>query len=275
MNQTSTNRMPTLYIPHGGGPCFFMDVPPGMPADMWDRMGDYLRNIGPSLEAKPMAVLVISAHWEAPRPTLNTAREPSLLFDYYGFPEHTYQLTYPVAGSPELAARVRELLNEAGIESGSNDQRGLDHGVFVPFKLIYPDADIPIVEMSLQQGLDPAEHLAIGRALAPLRDEGVLIVGSGMSFHNLRTLLTGDGHGDDAAEAFDSWLAEAATAPDAETRDRLLASWSEAPGARASHPREEHLLPLMVAAGAAGEDRGRRTYSEKLLGKALSGFQFG
>ncbi|MEJ2479648.1 MAG: class III extradiol ring-cleavage dioxygenase [Acidihalobacter sp.] len=275
MNQTSTDRMPTLYIPHGGGPCFFMDVPPGMPADMWDRMGDYLRNIGPSLEAKPKAVLVISAHWEAPRPTLNTARQPSLLFDYYGFPEHTYQLTYPAAGSPELAARVRELLGEAGIESGSNDQRGLDHGVFVPFKLIYPEADIPIVEMSLQQGLDPAEHLAIGRALAPLRDEGVLIVGSGMSFHNLRTLLTGDGHGDDAAEAFDSWLAEAATAPDVETRDRLLASWSEAPGARASHPREEHLLPLMVAAGAAGEDRGRRTYSEKLLGKALSGFQFG
>ena len=275
MSDQIHTRMPTLYIPHGGGPCFFMDVPPGMPADMWDRMGDYLRNIAPSLEAKPKAVLVISAHWETPRPTLNTARQPSLLFDYYGFPEHTYHLTYPVAGSPELAARVRELLDDAGFESGTDDQRGLDHGVFVPFKLIYPDADIPIVEMSLQQGLDPAEHLAIGRALAPLRDEGVLIVGSGMSFHNLRTLLAGDGYGDDAAEAFDTWLTEAATASDAETRDRLLTAWNEAPGARASHPREEHLLPLMVAAGAAGEDRGRRTYSEKLLGKALSGFQFG
>jgi aromatic ring-opening dioxygenase catalytic subunit (LigB family) len=275
MSQASNNRMPTLYIPHGGGPCFFMDVPPGMPADMWDRMEEHLRNIGRSLEPRPKAVLVISAHWEAPHPTLNTARQPSLLFDYYGFPEHTYHLSYPVSGSPELAARVRELLAEAGIESGSNEQRGLDHGVFVPFKVIYPDADIPIVEMSLRHGLDPAEHLAIGRALAPLRDEGVLIVGSGMSFHNLRTLLAGDGRDDDTAEAFDAWLNDAVTAPDAQTRNKLLAAWSEAPGAPASHPREEHLLPLMVAAGAAGEDRGRRSYSEKLLGKALSGFQFG
>lgn len=267
-------RMPTLYIPHGGGPCFFMDVPPGMPADLWDHMAAYLRGIGPSLPAPPTAVLVISAHWEAPRPTVSTAAQPDLLFDYYGFPEHTYHLTYPAVGSPALAAQVRELLTAAGIASDQDAERGLDHGVFVPFKLIFPEADVPIVAMSLQRGLDPAAHLAIGRALAPLREAGVLIVGSGMSFHNLRTLFSDDGTSDAQASAFDTWLTDAVTAA-APARDRALTDWRNAPGARASHPSEEHLLPLMVAAGAAANDRGERVYSDRLMGKALSGFRFG
>ena len=163
-----------------------MDPLPGLPADLWDRMAAYLRGIDASLGRRPAAILVISGHWETAEPTVNTALRPPLLFDYSGFPEHTYRLTYPVAGSPALAARVRGLLSTAGIPSGEDPHRGLDHGVFVPFKVMYPDADVPVVQLSLNRNRDASTHLAMGRALAPLRDEDVLIVGSGMSYHNLR-----------------------------------------------------------------------------------------
>ena len=249
--------------------------PPAAAPHLWDHMAEYLRRIDSAIGKRPRAVLVISGHWEMPQPTVNTAPNPRLLFDYYGFPEHTYRLTYPAPGSPELAIRVRELLGQSGIESAEDSKRGLDHGVFVPFKLIYPEADVPIVQLSLEQGLDPAEHLAIGRALAPLRDEGVLIVGSGMSYHNLRDLMLDRPASNRPAEEFDHWLAAAVTDPDPAARDAMLTTWDTAPGARASHPQAEHLLPLMVAAGAAGTDPGRQTYNDRLFGKPLSGFQFG
>jgi aromatic ring-opening dioxygenase catalytic subunit (LigB family) len=270
-----SGRLPTLYIPHGGGPCFFMETAPGLPRDMWDGMAAYLRGIGDSLGTRPKTVLVISGHWETERPTVNTAARPPLLFDYYGFPEHTYRLTYPVPGSPTLARRVRELLGAAEIASDEEPERGLDHGVFVPFKLIFPDADIPVVQLSLNRSLDAASHLKIGRALTPLREEGVLIVGSGMSYHNLRDLYSSDPRALRAAAEFDAWLGEAVVEADYATRERKLAAWHQAPGARAAHPRPEHLIPLMVAAGAAGEDAGRRSYNEPLLGKPISGFRFG
>jgi aromatic ring-opening dioxygenase catalytic subunit (LigB family) len=266
-------RLPTLFIPHGGGPCFFMEPPAGWPADTWDRMAAYLRGLAAAVGETPKAVLVVSGHWETERPTLNVAARPGLLFDYYGFPEHTYRLTYPVDGAPALAGRVRELLKGAGFDSDTEEARGLDHGVFVPFKLIYPDADVPVLQLSLRGDLDPAAHIAMGRALEPLRDEGVLIVGSGMSYHNLRGLFSG--RGNEEAEAFDTWLTEAVEQADPAQRDQALTRWADAPGARAAHPREEHLLPLMVAAGAAGTDPGRRTYADHVLGKAQSGFQFG
>jgi aromatic ring-opening dioxygenase catalytic subunit (LigB family) len=266
--------LPTLFIPHGGGPCFFMDPWPGFPPTLWDRLAAYLRGIPATLGRRPQAVLVISAHWECARPTVLSAPAHTLLFDYYGFPEHTYRLTWPAAGSPQLAARIRELLGQAGIASDEETQRGLDHGVFVPFKLIYPDADMPIVQLSLQQGLDAAQHLAIGRALAPLRSEGVLIVGSGNSYHNLREFFRPGAASSQASAQFDAWLGDAVESVPAE-RDHLLAHWEEAPGAHESHPRSEHLIPLMVAAGAAGNDAGRVTYRELMLGKMFSGIQFG
>ncbi|WP_374572944.1 class III extradiol ring-cleavage dioxygenase [Phenylobacterium sp.] len=266
----STERQPTLFIPHGGGPCFFMDPPPFAP-HLWDKMGDYLRAIADGLPARPKAILVISGHWETPNPTVNVAAHPKLLYDYYGFPEHTYRLTYPAPGAPDLAGRVRELLGDAGFPSDVDADRGLDHGVFIPLKLIYPDADVPVLQMSLREGLDPAEHLAIGRALAPLRDEGVLIIGSGLSYHNLRDFFSPRGNAE--AEAFDAWLAEALADP--AKRDEALIAWSAAPGARACHPREEHLLPLMVAAGAAEGEAGVRNFNDTLTGKPVSGFQFG
>jgi aromatic ring-opening dioxygenase catalytic subunit (LigB family) len=216
-------------------------------------------------------VLVISGHWEADVPTLNTAERPGLLFDYYGFPEHTYRLTYPAAGAPGLASRVRELLAAAGFDPQADTRRGLDHGVFVPFMLIYPQADVPILQLSLLTGLDPAQHLTLGRALAPLRREGVLIVGSGMSYHNLAAMW--NGRGVRAAASFDAWLLDSVSDP--ERREAKLTAWSRAPGGRESHPREEHLLPLMVAAGAGAGDAGVRTFSGSIAGNALSAFQFG
>ena len=265
-------RQPTLFIPHGGGPCFFMDPPPAAP-QLWTRMEQYLRGIPAALPARPKALLVISGHWEAPVPTVNVAPQPSLLFDYYGFPEHTYRLTYPVPGAPALAAEVRRLLQAAGFATAEEDSRGLDHGVFIPLKVAFPDADVPVLQLSLQQGLDPAVHLAMGRALAPLRDQGVLIIGSGMSYHNLRLLFSG--RGNEGAAAFDDWLVQAATERDPARRDAALMAWERAPHARECHPEEEHLIPLMVAAGAAGADAGRQVYGEALAGKALSAFQFG
>ena len=268
-------RLPTLYIPHGGGPCFFMEPSPPLPRDLWDRLANYLKGIDKSLGQRPKAVLVISGHWEMPRPTVNTAPNHTLLFDYYGFPEHTYQLTYPAHNSPETVARIEELLSSAGYRAVEDDHRGLDHGVFVPFKLIYPDADVPMIQLSLLASLDAAAHIRLGKALAPLRDEGVLIVGSGMSYHNLRAMYVQRQDVDNAVSEFDTWLTEAATDSDPERRNAKLTEWENAPWARFCHPREEHLLPLHVAAGAAGDDVGRHAFGDKIVGKAISGYQFG
>lgn len=264
-------RMPTLFIPHGGGPCFFMDWTMG-PANTWERMRGWLEGLAASLPEKPTAILVISGHWETRVPTVQTASAPPLLFDYSGFPKHTYELTWPAPGSPELAARVRELLQSAGIESATDERRGFDHGVFVPLKVVFPEASIPTVQLSLQTQLDPEQHLAIGRALAPLRDEGILIVGSGMSYHNMRGFMSGTGRA--ASERFDAWLADAVERAPSE-RDAALAKWAAAPAARESHPREEHLLPLMVAAGAAGTDPGKRIFRDDVMGVFVSAVQFG
>ncbi len=277
MNATpvgTPTRLPTWFIPHGGGPCFFMDPPPSAP-QTWDRMAAYLRGLAATLPQPPRAILVISGHWETAQPTVTSAAHPALLFDYHGFPEHTYRLQYPAPGAPALASQVRALLAAAGIDSSADAARGFDHGVFIPFLLISPQAQIPIVQLSLQVGLDPAKHLAIGAALSSLRDEGVLIVGSGMSFHNLRSFFDESAATVAVAKAFDDWLVDAVCDADPARRAQKLLDWSRAPGARQAHPREEHLLPLMVAAGAAGDDRAQHTYSDRVFGKALSGFRFG
>ncbi len=268
---TQAKALPTYFIPHGGGPCFFMDWSPIGPADTWTGMDAFLRGMIQDVP-RPRAILVISAHWEAPAFTVNTAAQPSLLFDYYGFPEHTYRLQYPAPGDPALALRIHQLIAEAGLPVAAIDDRGLDHGVFVPLLLIHPPADIPVVQLSLREGLDPAEHIRLGEALAPLRDDGVLIIGSGMSYHDVRALMRGNSARD--AQTFDDWLTRAATA-DAGTRNAALIDWSRAPAARAAHPREEHLLPLMVVSGAAGEDRGTRIYSEPIVGNRVSAYRFG
>jgi aromatic ring-opening dioxygenase catalytic subunit (LigB family) len=264
-----SKRMPVVFIPHGGGPWPFVDL--GFDRGECDELAGYLRGLAELPLERPRALLVISAHWEEAVPTVMTGERPPLLFDYYNFPAAAYAIEWPAPGHPEVAARVRELLAAAGIASEVDARRGFDHGTFVPLKLTYPAADVPVVQLSLRRGLDPAEHLAIGRALAPLRDEGVFIVASGMSYHNLRAFM---GQGVQAAAEFDAWLVEAmAQAPD--ERAGRLTRWSAAPAARQAHPREEHLLPLMVAAGAAGEDAAVLAYHGTMVGNRLAAFHFG
>ena len=265
-------RQPAIYLPHGGGPCFFMDPPPDEPT-RWVAMEAYLRGLAAKLPARPDALLVISAHWEMPQPTVLAAAAPALLFDYYNFPPHTYRLTYPAPGAPDLAGRVRRLLAAATIPSGEDTERGYDHGIFIPLKVAFPDATIPVLQLSLQSGLDPAAHIAIGKALRSLRDDNVLIIGSGLSFHNLRGL--GDSRLDGPARAFDDWLTEVLCDGPVVEREARLAEWSQAPGARLCHPREEHLLPLMVAAGAGSGEPGRQVFSGTIWDKAVSAFHFG
>jgi aromatic ring-opening dioxygenase catalytic subunit (LigB family) len=264
-------RMPVVYLPHGGGPWPFVDVGFGAKHEL-DALAAYLRSIRQLPTSEPKALLAISAHWEEAQPTVITSARPPMLYDYYGFPPESYRITWPAPGHPAIAERVRQLLAGAGLESGANDGRGFDHGTFVPLKLAYPEANVPTVQLSLKQGLDPAEHLAIGRALAPLRDEGVFIIGSGMTFHNLRAFGSADAR--PTSEAFDAWLRETATL-EASERDRRLAGWADAPSARKAHPREEHLLPLMVVAGAAGADRGTVAYASTLMGVRISAYHFG
>ncbi|MGC4087098.1 MAG: class III extradiol ring-cleavage dioxygenase [Polyangiaceae bacterium] len=263
-------RLPAVFLPHGGGPWPFVDIGIGRPDEL-AALTKYLKSIA-ALPARDIrAILIISAHWEEAVPTVMNGAHPPMLYDYYGFPPESYSITWPAPGDPQLAARVQQLLEGAGFKTGTNAERGFDHGTFVPLKVAYPEANIPTVQLSLKRGLDPAEHLAMGRALAPLRDEGVFIVGSGMTYHNLRAFSP---RAMPVAEEFDAWLRDAATAEPAE-RDRRLTAWAQAPSARAAHPREEHLLPLMVVAGAALADRGQVAYNGTILGLRLSAYHFG
>ncbi len=264
-------RMPTWFIPHGGGPCFFMDW---KPVDAWDRMADYLKNAHLSLPRQPQAIVLVSAHWLQPQVMVTSAAQPALIYDYYGFPPHTYELTYPAPGAPALAQRIVDLLQAAGIESGADAQRGFDHGMFIPLKLMFPEADIPVVQLSLHSSLDPVQHLQTGRALQSLRDEDVLIIGSGMSFHNMRAY--GNPQYAPISDEFDNWLTQAVQA-ESPLRDQLLAHWDQAPRARDCHPprAEEHLIPLMTVAGAAGDSVGRKVFSDRVMETTLSAFAFG
>ena len=233
-------------------------------------MAAFLRGLPASLPEPPKAILVVSGHWETEGFAFTGAEAPSLVYDYYGFPKHTYALKYDAPGDPVLASKAAGLLADQGLRAKVDPVRGLDHGVFIPLKLAFPDADIPVVEMSVDRNLDPALHLAAGLALASLRDEGVLILASGMSFHNMRGY--GDPRSTKPSQAFDHWLAES-VAMDAGARAERLTRWAEAPSGRFSHPQEEHLLPLMVAAGAA-QGSGEQIYSEQVLATAISGFRF-
>lgn len=259
-------RQPTLFIPHGGGPCFFMDDPRGM----WTEMAAFLRGLPALLPEPPRAILLVSGHWETRGFAFTGSAAPGLIYDYYNFPPHTYQLTFPAPGDPALAARAARLLEGAGIAAQVDPEHGLDHGVFVPLKVAWPEAEVPVVEMSVDRSLDPALHIAAGRALAPLRDEGVLIVGSGMSFHNMRAY--GDPRALDPSAQFDRWLTQA-VAETGERRAAALAGWREAPAGAFSHPREEHLIPLMVAAGAAAGP-GERIFGGEVLSTRISGYRF-
>jgi aromatic ring-opening dioxygenase catalytic subunit (LigB family) len=197
-----------------------------------------------------------------------------MIYDYYNFPEHTYHIKYPAAGSPAVAKRVHELLAASGVEIKDDAERGFDHGTFVPLAVMYPNAQVPVVSLSLRSDLSPAEHIRMGAALEPLRDEGVLIVGSGLSYHNLRMLRRSPTAGP-VSEQFEAWLTHAVSEPNVEARGQKLSQWEQAPVARLAHPREEHLIPLMVAAGAGGASLGRRVFRDTVWGVSMASYQFG
>jgi aromatic ring-opening dioxygenase catalytic subunit (LigB family) len=267
-----SGRLPAYYIPHGGGPWHvMMDDFGGRAA--WQPLIAHLEDLGQVARTRAKALLVISAHWEERVPTIHFGRAPGMLYDYYGFPEETYHLAWPAPGAPEVAKRIEELLQAAGFATAREETRGYDHGTFVPMMVALPEANIPVAQLSLVAGLDPATHLAIGRALAPLRDERVLIIGSGFSYHNLR--MFGDPRARPISERFDEWLRAAAESHDPEERARLLVGWESAPGARSCHPRSEHLVPIFIAAGAGGAEPARRVFAGTVMGVATSSFAFG
>ena len=266
----STITLPTFFISHGGGPW------PWMPAETgatYDVLAASLQDLVRQLPQRPRAILMISGHWEEGVATVMTAPAPGMIYDYGGFPQHTYRIRYPAAGDAELAQRVVHHLHQAGIDVASNARRGFDHGAYVPLAVMFPAADVPVVQLSLRQDYDPAAHIAIGRALAPLRDEGVLIIGSGLSYHNLRQM----GPAAHAPSlAFDSWLQQALRLPP-QQRAAALIAWEQAPAARVAHPREDHLLPLLVAVGAAYDAAAECIYHEETFfgGVVVSSFRFG
>lgn len=239
------NLMPVLFVPHGGGPM------PLLGEENHRDLSVFLQEVSASLP-RPKAIVVITAHWEAPVATISSAQSPAMLYDYYGFPPESYQFKYPAAGSPALAQAMADLLSSAGIPARLDAKRDFDHGAFVPLMLMYPQADIPVVQLSLLNSFDPAAHIALGKALAPLREQGVLIVGSGMSFHNMQAFFSGNPLVKGKSEVFDAWLSETLTSSLSASEQHLrLENWTMAPEARFCHPREEHLLPLHVCFGAA------------------------
>lgn len=250
-------RQPVYAASHGGGPWPWIKDSFG---GDWGPLERSLQAIPGELPARPRAILCVTAHWIARGFTVQTHPSPPMLYDYGGFPEFTYKIQYPAPGSPELAERVADLLDASGIAVRRDPNRGFDHGTFVPLAVAFPEADVPVVQLSLDHGFDPAEHIAVGRALAPLRNEGVLIFGSGVpTFHDLRKLGPASKR---PSTEFEQWLTETMVEHAGAERTQRLEHWASAPSARECHPQPDHLLPLMVAAGAAENEPAVVQYHE-------------
>ena len=264
--------LPTYFLSHGGGPWPYLD---GEFRRMFDKLEDSLVRMRRELDDRPRAVLVISGHWEEPGFAVSSGKQPGMIYDYSGFPEHTYHIKYGAPGSPDLAGRVQALLQAGGVPARLDPERGYDHGAFSIMKPLYPEEGIPLVQLSIDRGYDPELHLRIGRLLAPLRDEDVLIIGSGLSYHNLREMRGSAGI--EPSRVFDAWLQETLLRSDPELRSSRLVDWERAPSARAAHPREDHLVPLMAVVGAAEAEPGALVYhqTDLLGGITASSFRFG
>lgn len=263
-------KMPTYFISHGGGPWPYIRE--------WDEqykaLRESLEQLPAQLPEKPKAIVMVSAHWIGSEILIMGSEKPGMLYDYYGFPEHTYHVHYNAPGHPALAARVQGMLTDAGFETRIDLDRGFDHGAFVPLAVSFPDADIPVVQVSINRHYDPAYHIRMGQALATLRDEGVLIIGSGLSYHNLRLLGPA---GSTPSAKFDQWLQDAILGKTREARIQAMEQWEKAPAARLAHAQEDHLIPLMVAVGSAGDDAATCVYHETSAfgGITATSFKFG
>lgn len=258
-----------LYIPHGGGPLPLLDEAAHL------NLNTFLRGFKETI-AKPDAIIVISAHWEEPVVSITAQSNPSLLFDYFGFPPETYQYEYPAPGQTELARRIQAMLAQSDIDSRLDQERDFDHGVFIPLMLMYPQADIPCIQISLSDSLDAAFHVQLGNALSALKQENLLILGSGFSFHNLSVMMRGSNAIDEKNQLFETWLAQTCSdenLPESEREQRLI-DWAQvAPHARYCHPREEHLLPLQVCYGIGGKVA-KTVFQEPVTGYITSAYQW-
>lgn len=265
MSLATANRV--LFLSHGGGPLPLLGDPGHR------EMRDTIAAIA-ELPGRPAAIVVVSAHWEEADFTVTGGEAPDVIYDYYGFPEESYRIRYPAPGAPPLAREIRDRLANHGLDAHMDTERGFDHGLFVPLLMMYPQADIPCVQVSLRETLDAADHIALGEALSFLASRDVLLVGSGFSFHNLRAFFKpATAEIDSANHAFEGWLAETlspSALSESQRREHLL-HWQQAPGALLCHPRAEHLMPLHVCYGAAGRAAGRH-FSMEIMGRRASAF---
>jgi aromatic ring-opening dioxygenase catalytic subunit (LigB family) len=263
---SKTKKAQIVYFSHGGGPL------PILGDAGHKAMVDFMLQL-PKQLTTPDAILVISAHWEESAATLLGARKPAMFYDYYGFPKEAYEINYPAPGSPELANRIVTLLENSHIPARIDPQRGFDHGLFIPLKLMYPEADIPSLQLSLLRGLNPATHIALGKTLRELMYENILIIGSGFSFHNMRAFFGNQKSAPDLAnDKFQDWLIETSAGSFSQSeREQHLIEWEKAPSARYCHPREEHLLPLHVCAAMAAKPA-KLIFDDQILGKRAVAF---
>ena len=257
-----------IFVPHGGGPRPVMRDPAhaGLVRSLQGLQGEL---------TNAKAVLVITAHWEEQDVTISAQPNPAMYYDYNNFPAEAYQLQYPAPGAPDLAVQVQELLQVSGIDAKLEHERGFDHGTFIPLMLMAPEARIPVLQVSLMSDLNPQAHINMGKALAPLLAEGVMVLGSGLSFHSFPAMRSADKAEPYArSKRFDDWLNQTLLSTDQEAAEVQLANWELAPEARYSHPREEHLLPLHVCFGAAAAAglRPSNFYQGQLFGVMNSGF---
>lgn len=259
--ETVEKKGTVIYMSHGGGPL------PLLGDKSHSQMVLFMKRIAQTIK-KPEAIVVVSAHWEESVPTIIGSPEPPLLYDYYGFPEEAYSIHYDLPGNPNLAQQVQELLSDSRIDAKIELTRGFDHGVFIPLMLMYPEGSIPTIQISLIKGLNPQKHMEIGKALRKLRNENMLIVGSGFSFHNMNAFTwANDNVRDQKNDLFQDHLIKTCTNADSiEANLVSLIEWENYPNARYCHPREEHMLPLHVCMGVA-ESTGRIVFDDYILGK--------
>lgn len=257
-----------IYFSHGGGPLPILGDP------SHNEMISFMKKLPEEL-IKPDAILVISAHWEEEVPTIIGNNKPSLFYDYYGFPKEAYDVKYSLPGNVEFAKQIKEVLESHKIQVEIDGKRGLDHGVFIPLLMMYPEADIPVTQISLIKGLAPEKHLSIGKFLSKLLKENMLVIGSGFSFHNMKAFdWTGKNITDEKNNEFQDWLIEVCTEEYSQkNREDKLQNWEKAPNARYCHPREEHLIPLHVCCGIAG-GKGKVIFDNYILGKRALAFRW-
>lgn len=268
-------RLPTFYLTHGGGPWPYMTGPM---RQAFATLESSLKELPRQLSVTPKAILVVSGHWEEEDFAVMSNPSPPMVYDFGGFPREMYEIRYSAPGSPELANGVRSLIERAGLRTHLDADRGFDHGTYSLLAVTHPEADIPVIQVSIRSDYDPEAHLKLGRALAPLREESVLIMGSGSSFHDLRAFFgSKGGNAKQDSARFDSWLKETLVDATPEQRSKRLLDWERAPSARAAQPHEDHLLPLHVAVGAAESEPGQVIYKQEDFFNqiTLSSYRFG